>query len=118
MQDDFAARANWCVQSFKEANHAPTIRVKEGTNINGRPGQTITLHLRSTDPDQNTVKLKAWTYTELSAGALELSFKDHLLKAEIPINAKKGDHYHIIVEGTDNGSPALTRYRRVVVTVQ
>jgi len=118
VQEDFAARANWCVQSFKEANHAPTIRVKEGTSINGRPGQSITLHIRSTDPDQNLVNIKAWPYAELSAGAIDLSFKNHLLKAQIPITAKKGDLYHIIVEGTDNGSPALTRYRRVVVTVQ
>jgi hypothetical protein len=36
---------------------------------------------------------------------------------KVPTDAKKGDTFHIVVEGTDNGSPALTRYRRVVITI-
>lgn len=36
----------------------------------------------------------------------------------LPENAKAGDEFHIIVEGTDTGFPALTRYRRVVIKVK
>jgi hypothetical protein len=40
------------------------------------------------------------------------------VEVTIPTTAKKGDKYHLVVEGTDSGSPALTRYRRVVVHIQ
>ena len=33
-----------------------------------------------------------------------------------PADAGKGQTLHIICEVTDNGSPPLTRYRRVIVT--
>lgn len=35
----------------------------------------------------------------------------------VPPDAKAGDTIHVIAEATDNGTPALTRYARVVVTV-
>jgi hypothetical protein len=40
-----------------------------------------------------------------------------LTEEAAPAEAKKGDTFHIVVEGTDTGSPALTRYRRVVITL-
>ena len=37
---------------------------------------------------------------------------------EVPADAQAGQTIHLILEGTDGGKPALTRYQRVVVTVQ
>ncbi|MBL0109697.1 MAG: hypothetical protein IPP42_02060 [Saprospiraceae bacterium] len=37
---------------------------------------------------------------------------------KIPVTAVKGDTFHFIAEGTDDGVPALTRYQRVIVMVQ
>ena len=38
--------------------------------------------------------------------------------ATLPKEAKKGDEYDVIVEGTDTGFPALTIYRRLIVTIK
>ena len=35
----------------------------------------------------------------------------------VPARAEAGQQIHLVVEGTDTGSPALTRYQRVVLTV-
>lgn len=35
----------------------------------------------------------------------------------VPEDATAGQTIHIVLEGTDDGKPALTRYARVVVTV-
>ena len=37
---------------------------------------------------------------------------------KVPANAETGQTIHIILEATDNGTPQLTRYKRVVVRVQ
>ena len=37
---------------------------------------------------------------------------------EVPVDAQTGQTIHVILEATDRGTPALTRYQRVVVIVQ
>jgi len=118
VQEDFAARADWCVKSFEEANHAPWITVKEGTQIWANPGEKINLHLSAQDKDKgNIVQFKAWPYAEAGDGKSQVILEGNMVRIQIPITAKKGDKYHVIVEGTDNGSPQLTRYRRVVIQI-
>jgi hypothetical protein len=116
-QEDFAARADWCVKSFKEANHAPQITVKEGMNVSAKAGAILTLQVTSRDPDGNEVKLKVWPYPEAGSGKAEATLSDDRIAVKIPAEAKKGDTFHVVVEGTDTGSPALTRYRRVVISI-
>jgi hypothetical protein len=116
-QEDFAARADWCVKSFKDANHAPQITVKEGTSISAKAGAVMTLYVSTKDPDGNAVKLKVWPYPEAGSGKAEATIDDANITVKIPADAKKGDTFHIVVEGTDTGSPALTRYRRVVIQI-
>jgi hypothetical protein len=36
----------------------------------------------------------------------------------VPADAKPGQTIHLILEATDSGTPALTRYQRVVLTIQ
>jgi hypothetical protein len=35
----------------------------------------------------------------------------------VPADAAAGQTIHIILEATDNGVPAMTRYQRVILTV-
>lgn len=116
-QEDFAARADWCVKSFKDANHAPQITVKEGVNVSAKAGANLTLQVTTRDPDGHAVKLKVWPYSEAGSGKADAKLHDSEVKIQIPKSAKKGDTYHVVVEGTDTGSPALSRYRRVVVKI-
>lgn len=120
IQEDFAARADWCVKDFKSANHAPKVMVKEGQKLSVKAGQSLKLNASSTDPDGNKVSIKFWQYQEVgtSTEKLAINSKGNAANFGIPKTAKKGDTFHVIVEGTDNGAPTLTRYQRVVLTVK
>ncbi|MEH6682799.1 MAG: DUF1593 domain-containing protein [Sediminicola sp.] len=118
IQLDFAARADWCIKTFEEANHAPQIKVAEGRAIAVRPGETVTLNLSSNDVDGHPVYFTVWPYGEAGAGLTTVEQKSDIAKVNIPTTAKAGEKYHVIVEGTDTGFPALTRYQRVIFTVK
>lgn len=117
LQEDFAARADWCVKSFKEANHAPQITVREGMKVYAQPGQSLTLNLLAIDPDKNEVTLTGWPYTEAGSGTADIQITGNKALVKIPANAQKGETYHVIIEGKDHGSPSLRGYRRVVVNI-
>jgi hypothetical protein len=117
-QEDFAARADWSVKSFRDANHPPQITVSEGMNVAAKAGQKLRLHVITRDPDKQTVNLSVWPYPEPGSGQAEVAMQGNNVDVTIPANAKKGDNYHVVVQGTDSGSRALTRYRRVVIHIQ
>lgn len=118
MQLDFAARADWCVKPFEEANHAPKIKVAEGNTINTGSGETVVLSLSSKDVDSHPVHFKVWCYAEAGAGSVTVELKTDTASIKIPETAKTGERYHVIVEGTDVGFPALTSYQRVIFNVK
>jgi hypothetical protein len=120
IQNDFAARADWCINDFKNANHAPKILIKVGNKKAVKAGQKITLAASATDPDKNKVSLNFWQYVEVGSSKekVEISTKGNISLIQIPKNAKSGDTFHIIVEGKDDGVPSLTRYGRVVFRVE
>lgn len=65
IQNDFAARADWCVAaSYEDANHAPVALVKEGIELTAKPGQSITLHALASDPDGDAITYRWWHYFE------------------------------------------------------
>lgn len=117
-QEDFAARADWCVKSYADANHAPQITVKEGMHLTANPGQELLLTIETRDPDRNGIRLKAWAYPEAGSGNAGINIGGKQAIVSIPDSAKKGDTFHVVIEGTDNGMPALTRYRRVVISIR
>ncbi|MHA8064603.1 DUF1593 domain-containing protein [Aquirufa aurantiipilula] len=117
LQQDFAARADWCIKDFKDANHAPQITVREGMKVYAKAGQQISLNLLAVDPDKQAVALCAWPYKEAGSGAADIQISGNKAMVKIPNTAKAGETYHVIIEGKDNGTPALTGYRRVVVNI-
>jgi hypothetical protein len=119
IQNDFAARADWCIKDFKNANHAPVIKVSQ-KRLKVNPGQTIRLVATASDPDAHAIKLDFWHYNEIGgqSQSLNISKQNRSCTFTIPANSKSGEQYHIIVEGTDSGSPTLTRYQRVVYIVK
>lgn len=120
LQNDFAARADWCVKKYNEANHAPAVSV-ESKNINAKAGDKITLKGKATDPDINTLTYKWWQYTEAGTYPKTVEIQDNdkpIAAVTLPTDAAKGQTLHFILEVTDDGSPALTRYQRVVVTIK
>jgi hypothetical protein len=121
IQNDFAARADWCVKSYKEANHAPVVTLKTEKDISVKPGAVVHLSGSAKDPDSNTVTYKWWPYKEAGIydGNIDIRNADKTdASFTVPADAKSGETIHIILEVTDNGSPQLTRYQRVIVTIQ
>lgn len=120
-QNDFAARMDWTVKPYPEANHPPSVRLQEPTSITVRSGQGFRLSARGTsDPDGDSLSYYWFHYPEAGTYRGEVS-----LGAEnadgIWITAPevtRRETLHIVLAVTDKGSPPLTRYARVVVTVE
>lgn len=120
LQMDFAARADWCIKPYKEANHAPSISVKEGNSRNAKAGTSLTINAAAKDPDGNNITFTFWQYQEAgtSPEKVTIDAKGNIATIQVPATAKTGDTIHIIVEGKDSGTPAITRYQRVILTVK
>jgi len=121
-QNDWAARADWCVKSYDEANHPPVVKLAHALNLTIRPGDTIVLSANETkDPEGDELTYRWWQYKEADtydgtieirdAGKQDASFK-------VPSDVGVGQTIHVICEVTDNGTPPLTRYQRVVIVIE
>lgn len=121
IQNDFAARADWCIKDYKHANHAPIVTLKTASKITAKAGVTVKLSASAIDPDKNELAYRWWNYAEVGTYKGTVTIKqENQTNAliQVPIASKKGDTIHVILEVTDKGTPALTRYQRVVITVE
>ena len=139
-QDDFAARMDWTIKDYAHANHNPMLVVNgsEGTapiDLDATVGQTVTLDAKgSRDPDGQQLSYHWWVYPEAgvagSHGAdVALDGTDGpVAKAQVKalcapvwipniMPCRTDGVTHIILEVTDDGTPALTSYRRVILHV-
>jgi hypothetical protein len=138
-QNDFAARMAWTVADFAHANHNPLAVVdgKTGTDpieMDVTVGQSFTLDASaSKDPDGQPLAFHWFHYAEAGTAdgnlaAVTLSGADTprlTLRVDAPcrlfwlpmIPCKGSGTAHIILAVTDNGSPQLTSYRRVILHV-
>jgi hypothetical protein len=121
LQNDFAARADWCVKPFKEANHPPIIKINHSIDLKAKSKKKVKLSAAGTnDPDGNQLKYLWWQYKEAGSyqGTIDIINADKQSASfMIPHDVKKGNTIHIIYEVKDNGTPQLTRYQRVIVTI-
>lgn len=123
-QNDFSARMDWTIKPFADANHPPLVKATyTGTGFNA--GDTIFLSAEGcTDPDGNELSYNWFCYPEAGTFALQngrsgnllkiMNFNQHQAYFIIPKTARRGT-LHIILAVTDNGSPALTRYARLII---
>ncbi len=121
-QNDFAARLKWSVTGeFRGANHEPKVRITGPLEVSARAGSTVRLQGEVSDPDRDAVKVTWWQYNDAGTYPGDITFSDPAALAttfRVPGDAATGQTIHIILEATDNGTPPLTRYQRVVVRVQ
>jgi hypothetical protein len=121
-QNDWAARAAWCVKPYREANHAPIVNLTVPQDIEAVPGASVKLSVAgSTDPDGDKLTFHWWQYKDPGTYKGEAEIRDaerETAYALIPADAKPGDTLHFIAEVTDSGKPPLTRYARAIVTVR
>jgi len=120
-QNDWATRADWCVKNYQQANHPPQVKLAHSPNLTSKPGQIVKLSaLGSTDPDGNQLSYRWWQYAEAGSyrGKVKVQSTDKAVAAVVmPDAARDGDTIHIICEVADGGTPRLTRYERVIITI-
>ena len=141
-QHDFAARINWTVSDYAHANHNPVAVVNGQTGsgvieMAAEVGKPIVLDAgKSSDPDGQRLTYRWFHYPEAgSTGARPAVMKvdgANTAKATVTPTAACGPSpvlgrapppcpggvAHIILAVTDTGTPKLTTYRRVILTVQ
>ncbi len=140
-QNDFAARMDWTVKDFAHANHNPIVIVNDQSGtapiyLDAEVGKPITLDAAGThDPDAGQHFRYNWFHypeagsTGTNLSAITLAGGD-TPKATITATAVCREPWlpgfvkcsgsgtaHIILAVTDDGSPQLTTYRRIILTV-
>jgi hypothetical protein len=138
-QNDFAARMTWTIADFAHSSHNPiaVVNGQAGTapiEIDVNAGQSITLDAsQSSDPDAQPLTFRWFHYAEAGSAdgnlaALTLTGADTprlTVHVDAPcrplwlplIPCKGGGTAHMILAVTDNGTPQLTSYRRVILHV-
>lgn len=121
LQNDFRARLDWCVKPFAEANHPPLARVEGALRRTVVPSAIVTLSAAgSTDPDGQALSFRWEWYPEAGAcaGPVAIEHADSPQASFVAPSVPTTQTVHIILRVTDNGQPPLTRYQRVIVTVE
>jgi hypothetical protein len=122
VQNDFAARADWCVKDYASANHPPIVKLKNTPlDMVARCGEEITLDAsESSDPDRDRLMFRWCHFAEAGTYSGGVLPESNAPKATItiPKDAQPGDEIHMVCEVTDVGSPPLTRYQRVVIQLK
>lgn len=118
IQEDFAARADWCVMDYEEANHAPEVSLASSDRIPVAPGQRLELAGMATDPDGDDLHFTWWQYHEVDTwdGRLELARNDQSnLELTVPADLAAGETIHLILEVKDEAVHPMTRYARIIL---
>ncbi|MFZ5831795.1 MAG: nucleoside hydrolase-like domain-containing protein [Planctomycetota bacterium] len=123
--NDFAARMDWCVKSYADANHHPIVCVDSDAtarvlNREVRSGETVSLDAAGTrDPDGDRLSYRWWHYVEAGSygKAAEITDADSAKAGFVAPTVSERQTVHVILAVADDGDPPLTSYRRMVFTI-
>lgn len=119
LQNDFAARADWCIKDYKNANHAPIVKLNHASKLSAKPNTIIKIGGTATDPDGDKLTYRWWQYDEVDTYSGKVSLNNPNQKDAsftMPSDIKNGETIHLILEVSDTHDIKLTRYQRVIVT--
>jgi hypothetical protein len=121
-QNDFAGRMQWTTKAFSECNHPPVPRLAHSDRLVVKSGEQFHLNADgTTDPDGDSMSYLWFQYREAGTYKGNVSFRPYAPNLyNLPVSAPVVDTVqtmHFILKVTDKGTPSLTRYKRVIVTV-
>lgn len=122
VQNDFAARMDWCTKSYNECNHPPVAAIATADSFAVKSGELFHLNADgSYDPDGDSMSFLWFQYKEAGDYPGVVSFRPYATNLyNLPVTApvvETKQIIHFILQLTDKGTPPLTRYKRVKVTV-
>jgi len=120
-QNDFAARMDWCTKPYGEANHPPIVALSNPEILTVKSGQGFGLDaFNTTDPDGDSFSFLWFNYPEagtykrfIKIEGAENSHGAYVIAPEVD----KEETAHFILKVTDKGTPQLSSYKRVIVTI-
>ena len=118
--NDFAARMDWASDGTGNRNPMVVVNDREGLDVitmTPSAGESVVLDASGTsDPDGDQLTYEWWVYTEAGSYAQDISIANSSsprATIAVPIDAA-GESFHVVCEVTDDGTPNLTSYRRLV----
>jgi len=130
-QNDFAARMDWTIKPYAEANHPPVVHLATPAFVTARAGDRVDFSaVGSSDPDGDALSYEWFVYEEpgtrgmmSSSSGLKHEVRNFdqpqawlTVKRDRVVRPGTGT-IHVILAVTDQGSPRLTRYQRVIIDV-
>lgn len=122
--NDFAARMSWAERGAGNRNPLVVIKGDKSLDpmvVSAAAGSSVTLDASaSSDPDGDKLAFKWWVLPEAGSYQAAVTFANtnsNRITVTVPADAV-GKRFHIISEVTDNGTPSLTSYRRVIFEPQ
>jgi hypothetical protein len=120
-QNDFAARMDWCIKSYQQANHPPVPVLGHPEQITVKSGEGFGLDASgSIDPDGDSISYLWFHYPEagsykklINIGGAENAHGAYVMAPDVV----KKETAHFILRVTDKGKPQLSRYKRVIVNI-
>jgi len=125
-QNDFEARMDWTMQSsYGNANHAPIPIIDTDTSFSAHvevasvTDNVIVDASGTYDPDSDGLTYLWWFYEEAGTytGSVTINNSTTNTATIVVPGDASGDDIHVILSVTDDGSPTLTRYRRIIIDV-
>ena len=120
-QNDFAARMDWTIKPYTEANHPPVPALDHPDTLIVRSGEGFRLGAQgTTDPDGDSLSYVWFPYREAGSfrGVVTVDGAENAAGVWVVApKVERPETVHFILRVTDKGAPPLSRYRRVIVTV-
>lgn len=121
-QNDMAARMDWCVKSYEDANHPPVPVLKTPERMTVHSGESFLMDASSSyDPDGDSLSYLWFNYPEAGTMDTEVRIEGaeniHFVRVRAP-KVSKPETLHFILRLSDKGTPSLCRYKRIIVEVK
>lgn len=119
-QHDFEARMQWTLTGdYAGANHAPVVKVDCEKQIRVKPGQKVYISAEgSYDPDDGRLEYEWFEYFEAGTNPEHMVIENPNGARMSCVAPSREGTTHVILRVTDDGSPSLASYARIIICTE